>query len=111
MSFEEYKIQGNHCYQTGDLETSLQCYNKCIRIEPTNPVAYANKAMALLKLHRYQDALAACHLGLKLKGPEKIRDKLLYRVKLAQSHLSSEAKYVEVSIDEVTTLPLEFRGL
>ncbi|KAH7391551.1 U-box domain-containing protein [Cadophora sp. MPI-SDFR-AT-0126] len=49
----EYKESGNKCFQAGDYVQAEALYSKAINHDPSNPLLYTNRSMALLKLHLY----------------------------------------------------------
>ncbi|KAH7314248.1 U-box domain-containing protein [Rhexocercosporidium sp. MPI-PUGE-AT-0058] len=49
----EYKESGNKCFQAGDYVGAEALYSKAINHDPSNPLLYTNRSMALLKLHLY----------------------------------------------------------
>ncbi|KAL2061595.1 hypothetical protein VTL71DRAFT_6972 [Oculimacula yallundae] len=49
----EYKESGNKCFQAGDYTGAEALYSKAINHDPSNPLLYTNRSMALLKLHLY----------------------------------------------------------
>lgn len=127
-SFEENKTKGNSLFQNGEFLESIKYYNNCIELEPSNPVGYSNKAMSLIKLHQYHDAIRCCKQGLAIientgDRTSKIWTKLHYRLKMADK-LCGENKSVnkettkpqtedliDLPIEDVTTLPPEFAQL
>lgn len=111
MSFDEQKSIGNRFFKDGDYAAALECYDHCIALQPTNPVAQANRAMALIKLGQLREAMETCELGLQLSGPSQIKEKLNYRLQLAQTLLQRETQNINVAINEVTMLPAEFERL
>ncbi|KAG4441746.1 hypothetical protein IFR05_002737 [Cadophora sp. M221] len=49
----EYKESGNKCFQAGDYVGAEALYSKAINHDPSNPLLYTNRSMALLKLHLF----------------------------------------------------------
>ncbi|CZT06285.1 related to CHIP protein (carboxyl terminus of Hsc70-interacting protein) [Rhynchosporium agropyri] len=49
----EYKESGNKCFQAGDYTGAEALYSKAITHDPSNPLLYTNRSMALLKLQLY----------------------------------------------------------
>lgn len=62
---ERFKVEGNNLFKAGDFGTAVSHYSASIRELPT-AVAYANRAMAYLKLGRDADAEADCTEALRL---------------------------------------------
>lgn len=109
--FESLKAQGNSCYQQQDYTGALEWYDQCLEADATNPIAHSNRAMCLIKLNRSQEAQKACHAGLALlrtspgiPNLERLRQKLEYRLQLAQQLLQgSEA----IGTVEFRTIPIQ----
>ena len=60
---EDYKAsssqeKGNQAYLCGDFERAVGLYTKGLAGEPENAILLANRAAALIGLHRYEEALA-----------------------------------------------------
>ena len=64
-SAEEEKEKGNACFREGRYEEALVHYNNAIQIDPKNIVYYSNKASALNKLKRFEDAMEAALLAVE----------------------------------------------
>lgn len=62
---EEEKEQGNAYFREGHYEQALAHYNQAIQLDPKNIVYYSNKASALNKLKRFEDAMEAALLGIE----------------------------------------------
>lgn len=60
------KIKGNECYKSGEIEEAFHCYSRSIALDPTNAVAYSNRAMAALKLSKLELAEDDCSRAIKL---------------------------------------------
>jgi tetratricopeptide (TPR) repeat protein len=59
------KDQGNKLFQAKYYDDAISCYTQSIDSQPT-AVAYANRAMAYLKLNKFQDAEADCSAAVQL---------------------------------------------
>lgn len=53
----ECKEKGNKCFGAGDYHGAEELYTKAINYDPTNPLLYTNRAMALLKLHQFKEVI------------------------------------------------------
>ncbi|KAG0621344.1 hypothetical protein M758_3G012800 [Ceratodon purpureus] len=53
------KDLGNEYFKEGKYVKAIECYSRSIALQPT-AVAFANRAMALLKIRRYADAEVDC---------------------------------------------------
>ncbi|CCH62889.1 hypothetical protein TBLA_0I02310 [Henningerozyma blattae CBS 6284] len=116
MNFEELKAKGNISFKNGSYSEAISWYNRCISIDPSNPIGYSNKAMALLKADRFDEAITTCEKGLQLiskEDPENlIKQKLEYRLQSAKSSLRDYQKnYIPIEINEVDELHSEFSSL
>lgn len=61
----DWKEKGNIEFKSGNYTAAIACYTSSIEAEPTC-VAYANRAMAHLKLKTYDSAVEDCTSALKL---------------------------------------------
>ncbi|KAH9689670.1 hypothetical protein KPL70_015591 [Citrus sinensis] len=59
------KELGNECFKQKKFKEAIDCYSRSIALSPT-AVAYANRAMAYLKLRRFQEAEDDCTEALNL---------------------------------------------
>jgi len=62
---EAQKELGNECFRKQDFEGALSYYNQAIQIDPKNMTYYSNKASALNKLKRFEDAMEAALLAVE----------------------------------------------
>lgn len=53
----DFKEQGNKSFKEGDYTKALEYYSRAIEVEPSNHVHYSNRAAALLKLNKLEEAL------------------------------------------------------
>jgi tetratricopeptide (TPR) repeat protein len=58
-------VQGNKYFKEGKYVQAIDCYSRSIALQPT-AVAFANRAMALLKIRRYADAEVDCTEAIEL---------------------------------------------
>ncbi len=61
-----YYIRGLFYYMRGDYENAMPDYDKAISLDPNNYMAISNKAILLLKKHKYADALKLANRGLEI---------------------------------------------
>ncbi|XP_074294462.1 putative F-box/kelch-repeat protein At4g22430 [Silene latifolia] len=59
------KEQGNECFKSRDFTEAIECYSKSIDLSP-NTATFANRAMAYLKVNKYEEAENDCTESLKL---------------------------------------------
>ncbi|QLQ81313.1 hypothetical protein HG537_0F00740 [Torulaspora globosa] len=116
-TFDACKDRGNTCFRNQNYLEALVWYDKCVSIDPASPVAHSNRAMCLIKLGRGPDAQTACQEGLERLKPlpatpelQKIRQKLLYRLQLAQQLLPQQ-QWREIAIRQLDELPAELAAL
>lgn len=134
--FETYKDEGNAFFKAEAYEKAVQAYNKCIERDTENPIGYSNKAMALIKLGSYQDAINACNEGILKLNPKEtkhiaLKKKLSYRLEMAKNLLKEQqdktvnhneatkrtknspatGSIIDLPIEAVNTLPLEYVNL
>ena len=57
---EAEKEEGNKCFKAGDLDGAIAHYDKALELEPYNVVFSNNKATALIKQKKYQEAVDLC---------------------------------------------------
>jgi len=63
---ERHKIEGNNYFKRNEFELAIDSYSKAIKALPTNPIPWANRAMARLKQKQYKLAEKDCNECLKL---------------------------------------------
>eukprot|EP00854_Cymbomonas_tetramitiformis_P005126 gene5126-6235_t len=97
---EKEKDKGNECYKKADYGGAMDCYSKSISLQPTC-VAYANRAMAEIKLGKFQEAERDCSAALEL---DPVYIKALSRRGTARRHLG---KYLESVTDFEAAILLE----
>lgn len=138
-TFESYKNNGNAFFKEGNYEGAIASYDKCIELESWNPVGYSNKAMALIKMGLYENAIEVCNVGKRKLNPfdtkhVTLKKKLDYRLDMAkrllkekQEKLSSDSlnnskgvnndeisensEYIDLDIIPINSLPTEFASL
>jgi protein O-GlcNAc transferase len=49
-----------------EIKKAIECYNKCIELDPTYYVCYSNKATALNDLKKYEDAIDSANEAINL---------------------------------------------
>ncbi len=62
---ESWKEQGNEHFKAGEFSKAVAAYSQSLQLQPTC-VAYANRAMAQLKLRQYEQADADCTAAIAL---------------------------------------------
>ncbi|KAK2588280.1 hypothetical protein KPH14_004302 [Odynerus spinipes] len=97
---ERERKKGNEAFRIGDYADALRFYDSSIAINPC-PAAYNNRAMTLIKLQRYEDALKDCDTVLLT---EERNVKALLRRALCFDHLE---KRHEALVDYEAILKLE----
>lgn len=60
------KEKGNEYFKKGQYDLAIECYSRGIQAHSTNPMIIANRAMAYLKIQRFQEAEDDCTLALAL---------------------------------------------
>ena len=55
----------------GRLEDAIHCFDRVLKIEPTNVGALYNKSLTLLKLKKYEESLTLCDKALEIE-PDRI---------------------------------------
>ncbi|KXZ54409.1 hypothetical protein GPECTOR_5g64 [Gonium pectorale] len=101
---EKFKARGNDQFKAGRYAEAMAEYSRAISEHPENPVYYNNRAMASLKLFRFEAAEEDCNraLQLDLKGADKA--KALLRRATARTALQ---KYPEAEKDLRQVLSIE----
>ncbi|XP_074310991.1 putative F-box protein At3g23970 [Silene latifolia] len=59
------KEEGNECFKNQNFAKAIECYSKSIDLSP-NTATFANRAMAYLKVDKYQEAENDCTESLRL---------------------------------------------
>jgi|GEM_PF-1504218 len=62
----KFIVQANAMTQTKDYKKAIEYYNKAIRVEPANPMAYNNQALLYAMIGQYKDAINCMKKYLKL---------------------------------------------
>ncbi|CAG9311003.1 unnamed protein product [Blepharisma stoltei] len=63
---EEEKSKGNDYTRSKEFELAIECYNRAEALDPSNAAIYCNRALAGLKLKRYQKVVDDCNKAIKL---------------------------------------------
>lgn len=87
-SFEQIKEKGNAEFKSNNWEEALKCYTKALKVSKTNSdslTCLKNRAAALLKLERYEDAIKDTSEVLESSPNDP---KALYRRCQALEHLN-----------------------
>jgi tetratricopeptide (TPR) repeat protein len=58
------KNKGNECFRCGEHEVAFLHYSRSIALDPTQPAAYTNRAIAAIHLKRYETAEDDCSRAL-----------------------------------------------
>lgn len=64
---EEMKNRGNDLFREGKLEESLEMYNQALELDPTNHLAYSNRALVFMKLDQVGRAIEDCLIGIEVE--------------------------------------------
>jgi sperm-associated antigen 1 len=62
------KVKGNECFRIGETQEAFDCYSRSLALDRTNPVTYANRAMAAIRLEMFELAEDDCSRSLDLDG-------------------------------------------
>ncbi|KAI9090023.1 hypothetical protein DFS34DRAFT_597821 [Phlyctochytrium arcticum] len=95
------KEKGNEWFKRGDYKRAVQCYTKAISADSSSAVYYINRAMAHLKLTKFEEAEEDCTRGLDFE-PKNV--KALWRRGIARSRLG---KFEDAKKDWETALILD----
>lgn len=93
MTGVDFLMQGNRLFKAGRFSDALACYSRSLALSPTS-IAYANRAMAALKLEEYSEAEEDCTQAINL---DKHYVKAYSRRGRARSHLG---KWLEAAQGE-----------
>ncbi|XP_030828570.1 RNA polymerase II-associated protein 3 [Strongylocentrotus purpuratus] len=66
MEANAEKEKGNTFFKKGKYEDAVACYSKGLKVDPDNALLSANRAMALLKLKRFEEAEKDCDSAISL---------------------------------------------
>ncbi|KAE8450484.1 hypothetical protein EG329_006214 [Mollisiaceae sp. DMI_Dod_QoI] len=101
----EFKEKGNKCFQAGDYVGAEALYTQAISYDPTNPLLYTNRAMALLKLSHYEAVIADSLHALSLHPHNMKAHFQLAQAQIALHHekdaLESAKKAYALCMEEV----------
>ena len=94
MLSDELKQLGNTAFANKEFKKAAKIYRDAIKLDPTNPILYSNRAICFIKLQDWERALRDCSYGLTLEPELKTKVKLLYRKGLVLRNTSqmSQAK-------------------
>lgn len=94
MLSNELKQLGNTAFANKEFKKAAKIYRDAIKLDPTNPVLYSNRAICFIKLQDWERALRDCSHGLTLEPELKTKVKLLFRKGLVLKSTSqmSQAK-------------------
>lgn len=98
LNTQSLKSQADNAFRAGHFADAISHYSAALKHSSNSPVLYTNKAMALLKLARYQDVIDNCTKALEI-GPSNV--KALWRRGVAWSHLN---KYIKAEEDFIAGL-------
>lgn len=63
------KDKGDQLYKNGDLESAFNVYSQAVELNTTLPSVYANRALCLLKMARFQECIDDCTKAISLLVP------------------------------------------
>jgi len=63
---EELKCQGNDALKAGEVERASELYAEASKLNPNNAIYHCNRAAALMKLDRDDEAITECESAIKL---------------------------------------------
>ena len=92
-----YKEQGNKCLKNGKINDAIIYYTKGIEADPTNALLYSNRAMANLKLEKYDLVVEDCSESIKL-------DESYFKSYLRRASAYSNLEQVELSEADLKTV-------
>ncbi|KAL6761662.1 hypothetical protein V8C86DRAFT_805711 [Haematococcus lacustris] len=101
---EKAKAKGNEYFQAGKFMEALTEYTRAISFNPNNHVYYSNRAMACIKLFRFEQAEDDCNKVLRFELADKDKVKALLRRATARDALQ---KYEGAEADLRAVLSLE----
>lgn len=88
---ETLKQKGNEAFSNGEWKKAAKIYRDAIKLNPSNPVLYSNRAICFIKLNDYARALKDCESGLELSSQDlRTTMKLYYRQYLSFSSLNND---------------------
>ncbi|GMG36266.1 unnamed protein product [Ambrosiozyma monospora] len=81
---EELKKKGNNAFAKKEFKKAAKIYRDAIKLDPTNPVLFSNRAICFIKLNDWKRAVDDCIQGLSLpKVDKKTKVKLYWRYSTA----------------------------
>jgi len=96
---EKEKEIGNEFFNKKDFVKAIAHYNKAIGHNPNNLLFYTNKATALLKLSRVEEAIMTCKSALELSDKIKVNPEIQSKVYVKLSLCYSQLNDIENAID------------
>ncbi|WWC85675.1 uncharacterized protein L201_000541 [Kwoniella dendrophila CBS 6074] len=92
---EKSRSDGNTSFKKGKWVEAIGHYTNAVVYNPSNPIAYSNRAQAFLKLDKFRDAERDCTTCINLEESGKINIKALYRRGLARKGLGKNEEAVK----------------
>ncbi|KAG2446713.1 hypothetical protein HYH02_008278 [Chlamydomonas schloesseri] len=62
---DAWRARGNDLFKAGEYDSAYECYSRSVELQPTC-LGHANRAMALLKMKRWKEAVDDCDAALAL---------------------------------------------
>lgn len=75
-SFEEVKSRGNDCVKKSEFKSAIECYTRCVELDPKQTVSYTNRALCYIRIDQPEKAEQDCTTALSI---EKDNVKALFR--------------------------------
>jgi import receptor subunit TOM70 len=63
----KFKEQGNAAYKSHDYNKAINCYNKAIKENPSDPSFYSNRALCYFNMGKLHEALEDCQRALSIQ--------------------------------------------
>lgn len=89
---EEERQKGNEAFKEGDYAKAIEAYSRCIELNTKSVLAYSNRAMAFLRVGKYEEALGDAESAIRMDGK---CTKALYRKGLALEGLGRKEEAIE----------------
>lgn len=100
---EKQKEEGNNLFRSGKFEQSITFYQKAIDLDPKNVIYYNNKATALTKLKKYEEAISVLREGIKIGETQKIQAEHVGKAYAKLGQVYKVQNQVDLALDAFTS--------
>ena len=106
LSLKEIILKGNEHYYKNEYNEAIECYDKAIKIEPSNFDLWFNKGYALIQLEKYEETIECYDKAIKIEPNDALAwdTKGIALVNLGKNNEAIECYDKAIEIDPSYTL-------